>query len=170
MDAILLRRSVRKFNDKYIPYEDLVTLCKYGEAAPSARNQRSREYIIIENKNLIEEIAKLYTKSTMQVKDAKQMIAVIGKNPDELPCAPFQLQDLSLATENIMLKAVEMNIGSVMLGTYPIEERYISASKLLNLSDNKFVFTFICLGYPLEENAFFDKNKFDLNMVKHIGE
>ena len=41
MDAILLRRSVRKFNDKYIPYEDLVTLCKYGEAAPSARNQRS---------------------------------------------------------------------------------------------------------------------------------
>lgn len=170
MDTILLRRSVRKYNDKLIPYEDLVTLCKYGEAAPTAKNQRSREYIIIENKELILKIAELYQKSSMRVAEANQMIAVIGRPLDSLLSPAFAEQDLAMATENIMLKAAEMNIGSVMLGTYPLEERYIPASKLLNLEEGKFVFTFICLGYPKDENAFFDKNKFNLDMVKHIGD
>ena len=42
MDAILNRRSVRNFKNELIPYLDLLTLCKYAEAAPSARNQKSR--------------------------------------------------------------------------------------------------------------------------------
>lgn len=120
MDTILLRRSVRKYNDKLIPYEDLVTLCKYGEAAPTAKNQRSREYIIIENKELILKIAELYQKSSMRVAEANQMIAVIGRPLDSLLSPAFVEQDLAMATENIMLKAAEMNIGSVMLGTYPL--------------------------------------------------
>ena len=170
MDAILLRRSVRKFNDKLIPYDYLITLCKYGEAAPTAKNQRSREYIIIENKELILKIFEIFKSSTMQVKEANQMIAVIGKDLNSLRAPLFAVQDLSLATENIMIKACEMGIGSVMLGTYPMEERYLKANELLNLEDNKFVFTFICLGYPKEDNAFYDKEKFNLDMVKYIGE
>ena len=169
MDTILLRRSVRKFKDELIPYEDLLTLCKYGEAAPTARNQRSREYIIIENKEIINELSNIYQRSTMRVNECNQMIAVIGKDPKELPSPAFEEQDLSLATENIMLKACEMGIGSVMLGTYPMEERYIPVNKILNVTDNKFVFTLICLGYPIDENAFFDKDKFKPEMVKHIG-
>lgn len=168
MDAILNRRSVRNFKNELIPYLDLLTLCKYAEAAPSARNQKSREYIIIENKELILEIAKYYPNSTMQVKDANQMIAIIGKNSKDLPCPKFIVQDLALATENLMLKATEMNIGSVMLGTYPIKDRYINVSKLLNLDEDKFVFTLVCLGYPKDENAFYDKDKFNLDLVKHI--
>ena len=170
MDAILLRRSIRKYNNKLIPYEDLLTLCKYGEAAPTAKNQRSREYVIIENKELILKIAELYQKSSMKVSEANQMIAVIGRPLDTLKAPDFAVQDLAMATENIMLKAAEMKIGSVMLGTYPLEERYIPASKLLNLSEGKFVFSFICLGYPENDDAFFDKNKFEIDMVSHIGE
>ncbi len=170
MDAILLRRSVRKYKNELIPYDDLLTLCKYAEAAPSARNQKGREYIIIENQELINKLSLIYTKSTMRVNECKQMIAVIGKNPDDLPSPAFHVQDLSLATENLMIKAAEMGIGSCMLGTYPLEERYKEVNKLLNVTDNKFVFTLICLGYPLDENAFYDKNKFDLSLVKHIGE
>ncbi len=169
MDSILLRRSVRKFKDELIPYEDLVTLCKYGEAAPSAKNQRSREYIIIENKDLILKIAEIYTKSTMIVKDANQMIAVIGTKLDNLAAPNYASLDLAMATENIMIKATDMNIGSVMLGTYPLEERYLKANEILNLEDGKYVFCFICLGYPLNDDAFYDKNKFNLDMVKHIG-
>lgn len=170
MDAILLRRSVRKFKDELIPYEDLLTLCRYAEAAPSARNQRSREYIIIENKELIKNIAKYYPNSTMQVSEANQMIAVIGTKKDNLSSPAFQEQDLAYAAENLMIKATEMKIGSVMLGTYPVADRYVPVSKLLNLEEGKFPFTLICLGYPLSDDAFFDKNKFKPEMVKHIGE
>ena len=170
MDIVLLRRSVRNFDlDKEIPEKDLIDLVRHAEAAGTARRQKSREYIIIENKELILKIAEIFKNSTMQVKEAKQMIAVIGKDLNSLRAPLFAVQDLSLATENIMIKACEMGIGSVMLGTYPDSERMNEANKLLNLSGGKFVFTFICLGYPADgDKAFYDMNKFDESVVSFI--
>ena len=170
MDIVLNRRSVRKFDlNRMIPYEDLVDLIKHAEAAGTARRQKSREYIIIESKDLINKLATIYVKSSMIVKDCNQMIAVIGKKTEDLAAKEFVPTDCALAVENIMVYAVSKGIGSVMLGTYPIEERLNATSKLLNLSDDKFVFTFICLGYPIDkENAFYDMNKFDEKIISHI--
>ena len=170
MDIVLNRRSVRKFDlDKMIPNEDLVDLIKHGESAGSARRQKSREYIIIENKNLINELANVYVKSSMIVKDCNQMIAIIGKKTNDLAAPEFVPTDCALAAQNIMVYAVSKGIGTVMLGTYPNEERLEKTSKLLKLSDDKFVFTFICLGYPIDkENAFYDMNKFDESNISYI--
>ena len=87
------------------------------------------------------------------------MIAVIGKKNDELPCKEFQAIDLACATENIMIEAVDKGIGSVMIGTYPIEERIKNANQVLGLNDGRFVFTFICLGYPLDKDCFIEREK-----------
>ena len=47
MDIILNRRSVRKYDlTQKVEYNTLVELCRYAESAPSARRQKSREYII----------------------------------------------------------------------------------------------------------------------------
>ena len=165
MDYILDRRSVRNFDlDKKIDKDTLELLCKYGEAAPSARKQKSREYIIIDDKSIINELENIYVRSTMRPKNCNYMIAVIGVNPDSISNPEFQPTDLALATENIMLKARELGIGSVMLGTYPNEERLLKANKLLNLDDNRFVFTFICLGYPKDKDAFYVSDK--INDIK----
>ena len=170
MDIVLLRRSVRNFDlDKKIPNDILIDLIRHAEAAGTARRQKSREYIIIENKEIISKLASIYVKSSMNVSLCNQMIAVIGKNPEELSNPGFQPIDLSLATENLMVYAVEKGIGSVMLGTYPDETRMNAANKLLNLEDGKFVFTFICLGYPNDkEKAFYDMNKFDESVISYI--
>ena len=46
---------------------------------------------------------------------------------------------------------------------------WYEANKLLNLSGGKFVFTFICLGYPADgDKAFYDMNKFDESVVSFI--
>ena len=169
MDAVINRRSVRSFNlDKMISNDILVDLVRAGEAAGTARRQKSREYIIIEDKNIIEKLSEIYTRSTMRVNECNQIIAVIGKDPATLPCAPFEATDLALASQNIMLKAVEYGIGSCMLGTYPDKERLEKTKEVLNLKDNKFVFTFICLGYPKNENAFYDMQKFDEEVISYL--
>ena len=67
-----------------------------------------------------------------------------------------------------MVYAVEKGIGSVMLGTYPDKERLNAVNKSLNLENGKFVFTFVCLGYPKDENAFYDMNKFDESVISYI--
>ena len=169
MDIVLLRRSVRNFDlDKKIPNDILVDLIRHAEAAGTARRQKSREYIIIENKELISKLSTIYVKSSMNVSLCNQMIAVIGKNPEEISNPAFQPTDLALATENLMVYAVEKGIGSVMLGTYPDKERLNAVNKLLNLENGKFVFTFVCLGYPKDENAFYDMNKFDESVISYI--
>ena len=159
MSIVTKRRSVRKFDlTKKIPDSILEELIMAGEEAPRARRQDSREYVIINKQEIINELAKIY-KCTMIIEECNTMIGVIGKNPEDLPCPSFQPIDLACATENIMVEAVNKGIGSVMLGTYPMEERYLKANELLNLEDNKFVFTLICLVYPIDEDCFYEKRQ-----------
>ncbi len=159
MSIVTKRRSVRKFDlTKKIPDSILEELIMAGEEAPRARRQDSREYVIINKQEIINELAKIY-KCTMIIEECNTMIGVIGKNPEDLPCPSFQPIDLACATENIMVEAVDKGIGSVMIGTYPISERIDNANRVLGLNDGRFVFTFICLGYPLDKDCFKEREK-----------
>ena len=170
MDYILNRRSVREFDlTKKISYEELVDLCRYGEAAPSARNQRSREYIILDDKNLIDELSNT-SKGSQVLKNCNTAIVVVGRDSAELTTPDMQQADLAAATENILLAATKNGYGSCWIGVYPIKERMEVSKKILNIKGDKFVYSMIALGYPNSNEVFFDKEKFELNMVFHNKE
>lgn len=167
MDIILNRRSVRKYNlDKKIDYDTLVDLCRYAEAAPSARRQESREYIIIDDQAIINELS-LVSKGSMILSECNTVIAVIGKNPEGLTTPHMQPQDLSAATQNILLAATQKGLGSCWIGIYPLEDRLEAAGKILNIKDNKFVFSLVALGYPLNDDCFYDANKLKMENIYH---
>jgi len=167
MDIILNRRSVRKYNlDKKIDYDTLVDLCRHAEAAPSARRQESREYIIIDDQAIINELS-LVSKGSMILSECNTVIAVIGKNPEGLTTPHMQPQDLSAATENILLAATQKGLGSCWIGIYPLEDRLEAAGKILNIKDNKFVFSLVALGYPLNDDCFYDANKLKMENIYH---
>lgn len=167
MDIILNRRSVIKYNlDKKIDYDTLVDLCRYAEAAPSARRQESREYIIIDDQAIINELS-LVSKGSMILSECNTVIAVIGKNPEGLTTPHMQPQDLSAATENILLAATQKGLGSCWIGIYPLEDRLEAAGKILNIKDNKFVFSLVALGYPLNDDCFYDANKLKMENIYH---
>ena len=167
MDFILERRSIRKYDlSKKISKEILIELCKYGESAPSARNQRSREYVIVDDKELINKLS-LIMKGTMILAECDNVIIVVGKNPNEIDRPEFQAQDLSAATENILLAAATKGIGSCWCGVYPITERVSIVNDLLGINDGRFAFSIIALGYPRDVNDFKDKNKFSEDMVHY---
>ncbi len=166
MDIILNRRSVRKYDlTKKIDDEALVTLCKYAESAPTARRQKSRAYVIINDQEIINELSKV-SKGSMILSECNTAIAIIGKDPKTIITPHMQAQDLSAATQNILLAATQMNLGSCWIGIYPIEERLEAANKLLNVNNGEFVFSIVALGYPLDpENCFYDMQKLDMNDV-----
>lgn len=167
MDIILNRRSVRKYNlDKKIDYDTLVDLCRHAEAAPSARRQESREYIIIDDQAIINELS-LVSKGSMILSECNTVIAVIGKNPEGLTTPHMQPHDLSAATENILLAATQKGLGSCWIGIYPLEDRLEAAGKILKIKDNKFVFSLVALGYPLNDDCFYDANKLKMENIYH---
>ena len=58
MDAIKLRRSIRKFEDKPIGKDILNQIINAGKYAPSAKNDQPWRFIVITNKNKIKELSK----------------------------------------------------------------------------------------------------------------
>jgi len=53
------RRSIRKFKDDQIPRDILNEILKCGTYAPSGKNMQSAKIVVVQNKDLIEEIAKI---------------------------------------------------------------------------------------------------------------
>ena len=55
--AILIRRSIRKFNSKPIPQEDLIKILEAARWAPTATNRQKTRFIAVTKENLLKEIA-----------------------------------------------------------------------------------------------------------------
>lgn len=167
MDIILNRRSVRSYDlNKKISHEELLDLCKYGESAPSARNQKGREYIIVDDLEIIEKLSNI-SKGALILKGCNTVIAVIGKNPNTISTPHMQIEDLSAATQNILLAATMKGYGSCWIGVCPVEERLEMANKILKVKDGAYVFSLIALGYPAKENSFYEISKLEENMVHY---
>jgi nitroreductase len=69
---------------------------------------------------------------------------------DRLQLPEMAAQDLSAATQNILLEAVHLGLGSGWLGINGHQERAAAAKKLFDLPENIEVFSAIAVGYPAE--------------------
>ncbi|MDE7264567.1 MAG: nitroreductase family protein [Anaeroplasmataceae bacterium] len=167
MDAIKNRRSVREYDlTKKLDFETLKKLCIAAEAAPTARNQRSREYIIIDDEKIIQRIS-MVSKGAMVLSNCNTCIAVLGRNKEELTTPSMQEQDLACAVENILIEATDLGIGSCYIGIYPLEERITFCNELLEVKNGAYTFALVALGYPKDHKVFYDKNKFNDDVIHH---
>ena len=70
-------------------------------------------------------------------------------------------QDLSAASENMLLEAVELGLGATWMAIAPIEDRVAYIRDLFNLPENVIPFNMIAFGYPTKEKDFDDRFKAD---------
>ncbi|WP_346944353.1 nitroreductase family protein [Clostridium sp.] len=144
------RRSIRKFQDKELNEDTLVTLIKAATAAPTACNSRPWEFIIITEKSVLSEVNEnIYFGKY----DAPAMIVVCGNMKLAMsgPVKDFWVQDCSAAIENILLAATSMELGSVWVGLYPVESSYRPLYKILNLPKEVIPMGIVYVGYAAEE-------------------
>ena len=111
---ILERRSVRAFEDRSIPKEDLETIAKCGAYAPSALNRQSRRFTVITEQSKLETLWRVVGKATdRDPYDMYRPTAVII--PSDEKDNPFFKEDLSCALQNLFLAAHALGIGSVWI-------------------------------------------------------
>ena len=75
----------------------------------------------------------------------------------------YWVQDCAAATENILLKGVELNLGTVWLGIYPDEERVAKFKNLFKLPADIIPFSLIPVGYPAQDKK--TPDRFDKSMI-----
>lgn len=85
LDFIYNRQSIRKFKDTPIPKEDIMELLKAATFAPSAKHQQNWHFVVLQNKDMINEMADIVTKSHEKIgelakteKDKKIHMSVIN--------------------------------------------------------------------------------------------
>lgn len=69
LDFIYNRHSVRKFTDQEIPMEDITKILEASTYCPSAKNVQNWHFVVVKNKQKIEEIAKSIEKKNSEIAD-----------------------------------------------------------------------------------------------------
>lgn len=149
IENIIQRRSIRKYINKNISDEDLNTILKAGMYAPSGGNAQPWDFVIIRDKKTLSDITQVhpYAHSLNQANCA----VIVCANLNKQIFKDLWIQDCSAATQNILLAANDLGIGSVWLGVYPDEIRVSELRKLINAPKNIIPFSIVSLGYPDEE-------------------
>lgn len=130
IDDLLSRRSSRKYMDKQISDEELMTVLKAGEYAPSAMNRQSSIMVILQNKEDIATLSKMNAEIMNSSSDpfygAPTVIVVLGDRNN-----PNAVQDGSLVMGNLMNAAAAIGLGSCWINRAYEEFESEKGKKLL---------------------------------------
>ncbi|MFH2028902.1 MAG: nitroreductase family protein [Nanoarchaeota archaeon] len=143
IDNIKARRSIRKYLDKRIPEDLIKEIVEAGRFAPSAHNSQPWRFVVIEDKDKIDELSnsvkdwfkkrmkfgKFFGIFNKKIKDEVKSAEKRASSDKDLffydaplvilVCAKdgkFIPQDCALAAENMMLAARSLGIGSCWIG------------------------------------------------------
>ena len=108
LDVMLKRRSTRKFTNHVIAKSDLDKILTSALLAPTSMNRKPCSFMVVENKNILEELSKAKDHGADLVKNADKAIVVVA---DTL-IADTWIEDSSIALTYMHLMAAELGIGS----------------------------------------------------------
>jgi nitroreductase len=151
IEAIVSRRSIRKYKNKSIPNSVLKDLLQIGMSAPSAGNEQPWHFIVITDTQHLNTIPNFHPHSQM-LKEASAAIVVCLDTTLETHQG-MGVQDCSAATENILIALNAYGLGGVWLGIFPREERINGLRKLLYIPDQIIPISLISVGYPAEQKS-----------------
>lgn len=151
---IIDRVSVRRYTDRKLSDEQVSVLLHAGMSAPSAVNRQPWEFIVVDDRKLLDQLADALPYAKMAAQ-APVAIVVCGNKERFLEGVDDNLweQDLSAASENILLAAHAIGLGGVWTCLYPHEERIAPVRSILNIPDNIIPFNLVPIGYPEHSHA-----------------
>lgn len=163
LNNIYSRKSVRNFNiEKPVQKEELLELVKAGMAAPSARNLQNRDFIIITERETLDELQQKLPYAKM-LETATAAIIVCGDINIKAGEYSFWLEDCAAAVENILLAAEALGIGAVWTAIYPKINQDKWINKYLEIPLNIELLCLIPIGYPDGETP--AKNKYNADKI-----
>jgi nitroreductase len=151
MDAILTRRSIRKYSPDPVNRDVIENVLKAGINAPSAGDEQPWHFVIIDQHDLLEKISELHPYAKM-LKDTPTAVLVCG-DQHAPKYKDFWIQDCSAASQNMLLAAHDLGLGAVWIGVYPVEKMIRELRELLNIPAHITPFSIIAMGYPAEEKS-----------------
>ena len=149
-EAIDLRRSIRRYQDKDVPDGMVKAILRAGHMAPSAGNLQGRDFIIVRDRGMRELICKAALGQSF-ILEAPVCIVVcanIGRSSAKYGKRGelYAVQDASAAAMNMMLMALDLGLGTCWVGAFDEQ----AVSRLLGIPQGVRPVMLMPLGFPDE--------------------
>ncbi len=165
MNEILTRTSVRSFTAQQVEPEKVELLLKAAMQAPSAGNQQSWEFIVVNERQQLDELVNVspYANS---LKSAPMAIVMLN-NTTTYRFGDYAPQDLGACAQNIQLMCEHLGLGAVWLGVMPDQDRMDFISKFYDLPKEIEPFAILSIGYPQTKKE--ATSRYDASRVGYNG-
>ena len=170
--AILTRRSCRKFQSKDVPKELIDKLILAGRSAPTGLDRQKIKFYIILNdikrihsigekvyKNLtkdgkkrewIDEFKKKYETDEIIFYDAPCIIALVINNEETERERIIRNMEAGCAVENILIMATYLGLGTVPIGVANLENQTFVLDAIGADKDKETLLLVVAVGYPVQ--------------------
>ena len=173
INAIMERRSIRKYLDKPVEHEKLEIVVRCGINAPSGMNRQPWIVRVVENQQLINDVTEVYKKENAEQVKRDPTFKNMFRNAPNLicVCTPKNGGDLDagLLGENMMLAAQSLGLGTCCLGG-PV--RFLNSNPnakffldKLDIPEDYQLNYILAIGYPDESPAAKPR---DASKVKYV--
>ena len=156
MNTIMQRRSIRKFLPTPVEKEKIISVLRAAMQAPSAANIQPWEFLVVTDKETRDKVAKVSPYGGF-CSESPLVIIVLGSMKRARPENLYWVEDLSAATQNILLQLEEEGLGGCWIGTWPTPERIEGVREIFDLPEHIIPFSIIACGYKGQERPFVDR-------------
>lgn len=151
IEAILTRRSIRRYTDEPVSEEAVTTLVDAAMAAPSAMNERGTRLVVVRERDTLARLAKASPFSHM-LAEAQLAFVVCGDTlADRFPGMRYWTIDASAATQNVLIAARALGLGAVWIGVYPWKSRMKVVGSIVGLPIHVKALAMVAIGHPAQE-------------------
>lgn len=162
IEAILTRRSVRKFMEKAVEPEKIQTILEAVQAAPSWSNMQCWRMVVVKDAETRAKISDLsYIESFFAARGYKSnpaqkgiadapvviVLCAVPEQSGEMKGQPYYMTDAGIASENLMLAAHAVGLATVFVGVFDEEK----LGDLLDIPPGVRIVGLFPIGYSLTE-------------------
>ena len=162
-EVIKKRRCIRKFQDKPVSDRDIKKIIGAGTLAPSEGNVQSWKFIVVKNKEIKSRLDEARFSSHNRFKEVPAVIIVCidkklaASEYGERGLELYSKQSTAAATENMFLKATDLDLGACWIGAFDEEK----VKEIVGIKDNLRPVVLFPIGYPAEKGKDWGRKSID---------
>jgi len=165
--VIKKRASIRDYSDKEVKYDKIIDAIEAANLAPSPGNIPIIRYIVVEDKETINNLADACQQDF--VKDAK-ILVVICSNPKKVKSMyderadKYVKQHAGAVIENFLLKITEMKLASCWIGAFS----EVTVKNILGVPEDVDIEAILPIAYQTKADKTIQKPKTELGVLVYF--
>ena len=143
------RRSIRKYEEKKVDHEKIEEILSYAVLGPVYGGTRNVEFILVEDKEKLEELSQMQKFGTLYIKDLPALVIILNQD------SKYWIEEASIAAAYLQLLAQEEGLNTSFIDvrdgkTKDGEDYQKYFRQMFNIPKDKNILAMIPLGYGHE--------------------